>query len=84
MEEVQVQSQGGKIYFGACVRRQSFLLCGGERSIYPAYILLGKKIWRKSRSPKKTNRDVPLLAWGGSTAIHRESAYGHLQILFPS
>lgn len=43
MEEVQVQSQGGKIYFGACARRLSFPLCGGEGSIYPAYILHGKK-----------------------------------------
>lgn len=49
MEEVQVQSQGGKIYFGACARRLIFLLCGGEGSIYPVYILCGKK---DGESPK--------------------------------
>lgn len=74
MEEVQVQSQGGKIYFGACARRLSFLLCGGEGSIYPVYILCGKKRWRKSQSAEKTNGDVLLLmARGGSTAIHMDT-----------
>lgn len=75
----------GKIYFGACSRRLSFPLCGGEGSIYPAYILNGKKKkrWRKSRRAEKTKRDVLLLmAWGGSTA--GESAYGLFQTLFPS
>lgn len=61
MEEVQVQSQGGKIYFGACARRLSFPLCGGEGSIYLQLISsMEKKMEKVTKSREDKQGRAPV------------------------